>query len=163
MSALPMNPGTSAREPRSVYLYPGDLYASAEPSVVSTILGSCIAVCLWDPVLHHGGLNHFLLPHRIRMAEPSNRFAEPALANLIQKLERLGSTPTNLVAKVFGGACVMREMPEDGRHLGADNADAAYEGLARVGIRVVGGQVGGSRGRRLMFSTFDGAAWVKEL
>lgn len=163
MSALETAVATPAREGRSFYLYPGEVYVAAEPTAVSTILGSCVAVCLWDPQRKQGGLNHFLLPNRIRASEPSTRFAEPAMQAVLEKLERLGSKRTELVAKVFGGACVMRAMPADGRHLGADNSDAAYATLAREGIKVVGGQVGGARGVRLVFNTGDGNAWIKEL
>lgn len=147
----------------AVYLHPGKLYASAEPCVVTTILGSCVAVCLWDPVLGIGGINHFLLPYGPSTGSSSERFANVAIPSLIRKLLALGGTTRNLQAKLFGGACVIESMQAADRHLGAKNVEAARRTLAAEGIPIVGDDVGGRRGRKLLFRLDDGAAWVKLL
>ena len=61
LEANPENDGSGAR--RTVYLHPGQVFVSPDPTEVTTILGSCVAVCVFDPVLRLGGTNHYLLPH----------------------------------------------------------------------------------------------------
>lgn len=143
------------------YLHPGQVFASAESRSVATILGSCVAVCLWDETLRAGGMNHFVLAEA-GAQEQSARFAAPAIGQLLRELTALGSRRQSLVAKVFGGACVLRAMAP-GHHLGARNVEAAREVLRREGVRIVSEDVGGTRGRRVVFHTDDGSAWVRLL
>lgn len=161
MSALPIAAVTP--RPKTVYLYPGEVFAAGEPVHVSTILGSCVAICLWDPVRKVGGLNHFLLPQPIGADQGSTKFSAPALRALLSKLAALGSTRESLQAHVYGGARVMKVSLNVGRHLGQENVDAAFAGLAKEGIRVLDSRTGGSRGLRLLFSTIDGSVQVREL
>jgi chemotaxis protein CheD len=147
----------------AVYLHPGKLYASREPSAVTTILGSCVAVCLWDPVQRIGGINHYLLPHGPGNGQSSERFGDVAIPSLIGKLLTLGSATWGLEAKLFGGACVIDAMRASDHNLGAKNVDVARQLLEEAGIPVVGGDVGGPKGRKLIFHSDDGTAWVKLL
>src|SRR5246127_4270843 len=95
-------------ERQRAYLLPGQLHASAEPCQIRTILGSCVAICLWDSRQRAGGMNHFLLPAS-REGEPaSQRFADVATSVLLQKLSLLGCRPANLRAKIFGGAAMFQ-------------------------------------------------------
>src|SRR5262249_526475 len=89
-----------------VYLHAGHLYASAEASQITTIVGSCVAVCVWDPVTHSGGMNHFMLPHDVGEKCGSPRYANYAITSLIQKVVGYGAAFANIQAKLFGGACV---------------------------------------------------------
>jgi chemotaxis protein CheD len=148
---------------RTIYLHPGKLYASSEPCAVTTILGSCVAVCLWDPVLGIGGINHYLLPHGPGNGQSSERFGDVAIPSLIGKLLALGSATRGLRAKLFGGACVIDAMRASDHNLGAKNVEAACRLLEEEGIPVVGGDVGGPKGRKLIFHSDDGTAWVKLL
>jgi chemotaxis protein CheD len=154
---------TAAGLVRIVYLYPGDLTVSREPCTFNTIVGSCVAVFLWDERRRLGGMNHYLLPREPKPEAPSPRFGESAVRMLVEKLAALGSEPGDLVAKVFGGAHVFGTAPRESNHLGKQNVDLAFEELERLRIPVMASAVGGSRGRRLMANTTDGAAWVKEL
>jgi chemotaxis protein CheD len=142
------------------YLAPGRLFASAEDAQVTTILGSCVAVCLWDPQAEVGGMNHFLLPSG-RPASP--RFGDSAVALLIGRLLELGAHRGRLSAKVFGGACVLEAFRAGEWSLGARNVEIAREELAAAGIPVVGEDVGGDRGRKLVFHVRTGSAWVRAI
>ncbi len=142
------------------YVLPGRLFVTAEPYVVTTILGSCVAVCLWDPTLRAGGVNHFLLPHRAGPRLSSPRFGDPAMERLIAKTLALGSRPRDLQAKVFGGAHVLDQ--GDDRHLGARNVEVAHRVLAREGIPVVAEDVGGKGGRKVIFHTVDGRVLLRK-
>jgi len=159
---VPSSPSLT-RERATAYLHPGHLFASAESYAVTTILGSCVAVCLWDPLTKIGGINHFLLPSFSGEGVASPRFGNVAIKELLDQLIHLGSQKHNLLAKMFGGACVLEAFRNRQHHLGTKNIDIARELLEAESIPLVGHDVGGQRGRKLIFHTDDGAAWVKPL
>lgn len=144
------------------YLQPGQLVVSSRPMLVTTILGSCIAVGLWDAERAIGGINHFMLPDQPSGMAPSERFANVAMTKLVDKLVAAGARQRHLRAKVFGGACVLG-ISTNGDHLGAKNRRAAIEFLAARGIPVVAEETGGVVGRKLIFHTHDGVALLKRL
>ncbi|MFQ5882235.1 MAG: chemotaxis protein CheD [Candidatus Methylomirabilales bacterium] len=147
----------------TIYLHPGQVFASSEPYVVTTILGSCVAVCLWDPLLGVGGINHYLLPYRVGDGQSSPSFGNVAVHCLIEKLLALGSVRRNLQAKLFGGGCVIEAFRGKDGHLGMKNVQVARGLLEDEGIPVVEDDVGGRQGRRLIFHVNDGTTWVKQL
>ncbi len=155
-------PGESY-ERATAYLHPGQLFISAERYAVTTILGSCVAVCLWDPVTRVGGINHFLLPVFSGEGVASARFGNVAIKELLDELAKLGSQKHNLLAKIFGGACVLEAFRQRKNQLGMQNIAVAQELLQSESIPLVGHDVGGQRGRKLIFHNDDGAAWVKAL
>jgi chemotaxis protein CheD len=145
-----------------VYVQPGQVVASKEECVFSTILGSCVAVCLWDPVTLVGGLNHFLLPRAPPQEQHSARFGNVAIPVLIDALLAQGASAARLQAKVFGGMCSLA-LKGTRTDLGGANVRIARELLGERRIPVVAEDVGGTRGRRLLFRTGDGSVWVKQL
>ncbi len=147
---------------QAMYLHPGAVAVAAEPAAVTTILGSCVSVCLFDPVLRVGGANHFLLPDH-GSAAPSTRFAGEALRELLARLLALGADRRRLQAKVFGGACVVEAFRRSADHLGTRNAAAAFRFLEMERIPVMAEDTGGERGRKLLFHTDDGTALVRPL
>jgi chemotaxis protein CheD len=147
----------------SVFLQAGHLYVSPLPSLVTTILGSCVAVCLWDPVARIGGMNHFMLPYGVGPAAMSLRYAGHAMTALIDRLAEIGTERGRLVAKLFGGACVLAELRLPSQDLGMKNVAAAREHLQREGIAIAAEDVGGNRGRKLIFRTDTGLAYVKKV
>lgn len=144
------------------YLHAGAVLCAEVPTQVSTVLGSCVAVCLWDERLGVGGLNHYLLPFQPRGAAPSARYGDVALPELLTRLAALGAVPPYLEAHVVGGGHVMQEL-EHARHLGADNVDLALRFLAALRIPLASRETGGTRGRHLHFQTDDGVARVRTL
>jgi chemotaxis protein CheD len=144
----------------SLFIHPGQLAASATPRLFATILGTCVSVCLNDPVATVGGINHFLLPYGAGTSASGARYGNVALERLFQEVLQEGARRERLQAKVFGGMNSMHSLAlkED---LGASNVSFALEWLARHAIPVVAQDVGGDRGRKLLFSSVDGAAWVK--
>jgi chemotaxis protein CheD len=151
----------SADGPAEVFLQPGQLLVSVEPTSISTILGSCVSVCLWDRVRRIGGMNHYVLPRGPRL-DQSDRFGENALPHLLQRLIDSGARLRGLEAKVFGGARVLT-LPGLTRDLGHENVEHALEFLAAQSIPVVARNTGGARGRRLTFQTADAVVWLKTL
>ena len=155
--------GADALSLPSVYLHPGQIFVAVGPAAVTTILGSCVAVCIWDGTLGIGGINHFLLPMGARTATMGLRYGNVAIEKLLERLASTGTQPVNLRAKVFGGACVLDAMRGKENHLGGKNVDIARKALAEAGIPVVASDVGGNRGRKLIFFPHDGSALVKLL
>lgn len=160
-------PSYSLGEPaslRTVYLEPGGLMAASRPTEMTTILGSCVSVCLWDERLRVGGMNHFLLPTAPYGQTQNSRHGDAAIPMLLRELERLGSQRSNLRAKVFGGAHMAGlPAPSAALTLGERNADLARRLLGEVGIAIVAEDLGGRAGRKLRFRTDDGMALVKTL
>jgi chemotaxis receptor (MCP) glutamine deamidase CheD len=89
-----------------IFLRQGTTFCTPTPSVVSTVLGSCVAVSLWDIDLHVGGLNHYVLPHRMQELL-SARFGDVAIDQLLYGMARLGCRVASLRAKIYGGAEVL--------------------------------------------------------
>ena len=161
--SAPPSRGDEGRDLIKVYLQPGQLYAAAQPSAITTVLGSCVAVCLWDPVSAIGGMNHYLLPFFAGAGKGTPRFGNVAMTQLVDRLIALGALRGRLQAKVFGGACVLEAFQARQGHLGEKNASVALKLLEELGIPVVSRDVGGRSGRKLIFHTDLGNAWVAKL
>ncbi len=147
-------PGTRAL----AYLHPGEWIAAAEPTIVTTIVASCVAVCLWDAELRAGGINHFLLPSGARNATQPGRYGNLAIPRLVEALEKIGCDRRRLRAKLFGGSC--RAEARAGGDLGARNVALADELLAELGIPIIARDTGGPRARKLVMHTDDFSVWV---
>jgi len=148
---------------RPFFLPPGHLIVSDTPMAVTTILGSCVAVCLYDPIRGIGGMNHFMLPIQAPSHTASTRFGNVAMEVLVTRLVTGGAHRSSLLAEVFGGACMFTEMSESGlgdRHLGMRNIDVAVSHLDRLGIPITRMDVAGTRGRKLIFHTDEGVEWL---
>ncbi|HSM93668.1 MAG TPA: chemotaxis protein CheD [Anaeromyxobacteraceae bacterium] len=152
-------PGDGGR--KQSYLHAGELIVASEPTAIVTILGSCVSVCLWEPEAGVGGMNHYLLPFHVER-EQSSRFGSVAIPRLVERVLAAGADPRRLQAKVFGGASVIGAFSH-GRRLGDDNARLALDSLDALGIPVIDQDVGGTQGRKLVFHSDDGAAWIRLL
>jgi chemotaxis protein CheD len=148
---------------RALYLHPGEIVTSKTPCEVTTVLGSCVAVSLWDSHLRRGGLSHFLLPRAPPLQAPSIRYGDLAIPTLVEQLSRLGSKRQHLHAGLFGGAVLKGPAPETGASLGQRNAQLARTLLRELNIPLVAEDVGGVFGRKLRFRTDDGTVLLKTL
>jgi len=142
------------------FLYPSALFASARPHKVVTVLGSCVAVCLWDPVLCVGGINHYMLPLWNGDGLASPKYGNIAIEKLIERMLHLGCRKDNLKAKVFGGGEVIETNISSFR-IGERNIAIAKELLAEHRIPIVAQSLGGKNGRKLVFLTATGEVFQK--
>jgi chemotaxis protein CheD len=138
------------------FLQPGHLLVPGAPTTITTILGSCVAVCIWDAGRQVGGMNHFMLPMPAAGSAASPRFGNVAMDELVSRLRAAGGRLPFMRARVFGGACMFAGM-QSAEHLGHKNAELALDFLSRRGIDVVEVEVGGNRGRKLTFNTDEGS------
>ena len=137
------------------FLYPSAIFISRKSHKVSTILGSCVAVCLFDPVLKFGGINHFMLPFWNGQGLASPKYGNIAIERLIDKMISLGSKKTNIRAKVFGGGEVI-DTSISQFHIGERNIKLALETLDEFKIPVIAKSVGGKLGRKIEYCTGTG-------
>jgi chemotaxis protein CheD len=144
------------------YVQPGQIFVTTRPTLITTILGSCVSVCMWDPEKRVGGMNHFMLPLVAGGSIHSPRFGKVAMEELITQLQANGARLTRLHAHVFGGACMFQQMQTKG-HLGHKNVEFALDYLARTPIEVEKVDVGGTRGRKLHFQTDEGTTWLSSI
>ena len=134
-------------EPNKVFILPGEYFISKQPNVISTLLGSCVAVCLYSPQHKFGGMNHFMLPTS-PTNERSGKYGDYATAVLLQFMERTLGSLGGLEAIVSGGANVI-SAPGPGTKIGQRNVEIAREILRKHNIRIIRENVGGSVGLKL--------------
>lgn len=149
--------GTDTQDLPRTFLLPGESAFARKPALLCTLLGSCVAVCLYNKKLKWGGMNHFLLPTKNGGSLPPGKYGDASTKALLQVARAAGSDDRDLVASVYGGGNVIG-------HLGS----AATTGVANVGerniamaldlmrihkIRVVQRGVGGTQGRKIYMNT----------
>ena len=142
------------------YLYPAAIHFSKEPCLVTTILGSCVAVCLWDSTLHYGGINHIMLPLWNGQGLATPKYGNIAVKKLIDNMLSIGCKKQNLVAKVFGGGEVI-DTNISNFQIGERNIQMVQQILDDEKIKIISSSVGGKLGRKLIFNTYDGSVQHK--
>nr|WP_320050255.1 chemotaxis protein CheD [uncultured Desulfuromonas sp.] len=142
-----------------VYLKPAELYIAASPTVIETVLGSCVAVTLYCRARQIGAVCHATLPTG---TGGDFRYVNVCLAHMITSLKQAGANPATLVAKIFGGADVLSSSVIQ-PSVGLQNTEVALTVLAQEGIHIVNQDVGGRQGRKLIFLSDTGRAFVKKL
>ncbi len=149
---------------KCISIHIGEYHACSEPAIIHTLLGSCVAVCLFDPVHRIGGMNHILLPGKADMScfDVSARYGINAMELLINRMMALSSRYDCIVAKVFGGGNVISSF--SGKNIiGGKNTDFVLEFLQREGIPVLSKDVGGTEARKIYFHTDTGEVLLKRI
>ncbi len=145
----------NGRPTRSVTVAQGEFkIASRDDEVLFTVLGSCVSVCLYDPAMAIGGMNHYLLATDATGGGSSMRYGVNAMELLINGLLRKGASRSGLRAKVYGGA----QMSDRFKAIGRSNIDFALKFFADEGFRVEARDVGGTQARKLVFHPVSGQA-----
>lgn len=141
------------------FLFPGTIFAESSEYLISTVLGSCVAVCLWDQVTKRGGMNHMMLPFWNGEGLATPKYGNIAMDKLLGKMLSLGCRPENLVAKVFGGANVSGTGLEM-YMIGDRNITLAFQMLEDFRIPVIAKDIGGQIGRKIIMNTATGVVLV---
>lgn len=148
----------------AVKILPGQ-YHAARKGAITTVLGSCVSTCLWDPAERIGGMNHFMLPGDTASANSpwaaSARFGVYAMEVLINDMIRMGADRRRMVAKVFGGAQLLAGF--DRLDVGAKNSEFVLEFLKTEGIRVQAQDLLDVCPRKVHFFVDSGKVHVKRL
>lgn len=136
----------------------GKYHVSNDPGVeLSTVLGSCIAACLYDPVSKIGGMNHFLLPEPSSNSARSIIHGAQAMELLLNGMLKEGAIKSRMQGKLFGGAKILRT----GADIGSANAMFAQQFLAHESIPCVSKRLGGQTALRVRFLPASGEAFAR--
>lgn len=147
-----------------VFLKPGEIYISREPAVISTILGSCIAVTMFNERLKVGGICHALLPERRSLNEDDeSRYVDSSIVYMLRKLETIGIKRHEVEIKLLGGADVLDITNEKIPSVGRQNIKKALEIMNREKLTLAFSDVGGTTGRNIRFYTHTGTVLLKRI
>jgi len=153
---------------KEVIIHPGDYYSSNEDIVISTILGSCISVILFDETKKQGGMNHFLLPQlsqstaKSLVEDQNSRYGVYAMEILINDLLKLGSRKSDFKAKIFGGAAMFGPLKKE-NGIGALNIQFARQFLETEGIPIIASNTGEDVGRKIFFFPQTGQVLMRKI
>jgi chemotaxis protein CheD len=147
-----------ALEAYEYYLKPGFLYLTREETVIYAVLGSCVAVCLWDRQNRIGAMNHFLYPRTADPAQATTRYGNVAVLTLIRLMLAEGGGRKSLEGQIFGGGTQGTKHPEE--DIGLQNVQMARKILQQQGIPITSEDVGGGKGRKLIYNTGTNEAVV---
>ena len=153
-----------------VKLLPGEYYVGNGDEMIVTVLGSCIAACIYERVLSIGGMNHFMLPSRkfptrdhddsvTNYNSLASRYGNVAMERLINEIIKKGGKRCNLEVKIFGGARITNSSTD----IGAGNIAFVREYLELEGITVVNEDVGGSLPRKVFYIPSSNDVFVKKI
>jgi chemotaxis protein CheD len=144
----------------------GSIDLTRSPNRLASVLGSCIGLAIWDPEMHMAGLAHILLPDSRGQASESlpGKYADRAVPILVRSLLERGANRDRLRAKVAGGARMFSRIAADGTcDVGAQNVLAVKQALVTARVSILAEDVGGNRGRKVVFDPSSGAFSVDTL
>jgi len=148
----------------TIYLKPGEQYFAVSPAIVSTVLGSCVSITMHSPEHGKSAICHAVLPEEISPGEPF-RYVDSAIAAMLRLFDRHGIRKNVLEVKLFGGADILP--PSDNsyreRTVGKQNILRAQQIIKREQLSLLSYDVGGTRGRKIIFHTQSGVIYLKRL
>jgi chemotaxis protein CheD len=146
-----------------IYLQPGESRLVREPTILRTLLGSCVGIAFWAPQLGAGALCHPLLPRfPVKQAltltrSAGRRYVDYAICDLARQFDALGARRDEIEIKLFGGGDVLLMINDAARPtVGRLNAEVAIRVLEEEGFRVTASSLGGKRGINIYFNTQTG-------
>lgn len=143
------------------FLKPGFIYVTRIPTIISTILGSCISVCMYDYNKKYGGMNHYLFPKMRNIENQNSNYGDISIIELVRIFIDYGSEIDDLFATVIGGAHL--EGIEESKLIAEDNIKICKEILNSKKIKIIGETTGGIKGRKVDFTTSDNIIKIQNL
>lgn len=143
-------------------ILPGEYYVTSNQEVVTTVLGSCISVCVYDPVNLIGGMNHFMLPsgnNDSDILSESFRYGDVAMEKLVNVILRHGGNKSALIFKAFGGGQIIKNMT----NIGQRNISFLHKFMTMEGYKLSASDLGGPHPRKVVFNPLDGKVKLKRL
>lgn len=138
----------------------------APGTLITYALGSCIGICLYDPVLRLGGMIHIMLPETVSRQDGGNifKYADTGILEMIRKMEVFGGVTSRMTAKIAGGA-KMFDIPGDSNtgigNIGKRNIESVKKVLQQCKIRLVKEDVGSNYARTMLFDTDTGQVTIR--
>ena len=136
--------------------------AKGQGMLITYALGSCIGICLHDPVLKLGALVHIMLPVNMEAGRKTPlKYADTGLRETLKQLEAMGANRSRLTAKIAGGAKMFETGSASLGNIGQRNIESVHLNLKKEGIRLLKEDVGGSVARTLLFDVNSGLGCVR--
>jgi len=156
-----------ASELPALFLKPGEMVLSADPLVITTLLGSCVAVTMFSPRLRLGAICHALLPS-CRREQPcdnqeAGKYVQCAIALMLKELNARGVLNSEVEVKLFGGSDMFDTVEGSRLSVGRQNLEMALSVLEEASVRILTRDLGGPRGRKIIFHTQTGEVFLKRL
>ncbi len=149
-----------------IFLQPGEFFWGDATTRIRTILGSCVAICLWHPELCVGGMSHSILPRRksaeLPAAGQEARYVSDAVDLFLKNIKKTGTSPAEYQVKLFGGGSFFGDGESD-RSVGSMNVAIARELLEMNGFKINKEHLGGMQGRNVLFHLWNGEVWMKRI
>lgn len=157
-------------KPARYYLKPGELFVGEEGAIVETLLGSCVAVSMFAPRYRVGAICHSLLPSCrnenpcLSGCQDGPRYVDCSVRRMLSWFLNRGVQRKEIVLKLFGGADLLSG-PEGSfrKGVGRQNIERALAVIAEEGLYLAASDVGGLRGRKILFKTYTGEIFLKRL
>ncbi|NLK45386.1 MAG: chemoreceptor glutamine deamidase CheD [Treponema sp.] len=150
-----------------ITILPGEFFSTDKDVLISTLLGSCISIAIFDPENKSGGLNHFMLPTTNRIKEISSeeqgRYGNFAIELLINDMLKKGSKKENLTAKIFGGSNVLDDCGYHPNSTGVNNILFALDYLSTEKIPITANDTGGIFPRKIFYNPRTAKIFLKRI
>lgn len=144
---------------REVYLRPGDFCFGEGKLRISTLLGSCVSIILWHPLLAHGGMCHYMLPSRNRPRGdlvPDGKYGDEAMELFMLEIRKRHAAPAQYQVNVYGGGSMFDDPSPNKADIGKQNTEMAYTLLDRYGFAIAYDHIGSSGHRKIAFDVWSG-------
>ena len=151
-----------ATDNHTYHLPIGGIYVTSDETTISTVLGSCISVCLYDRLNKVGGMNHYMLPQApgtSRETKEIGRYGDLSIPELLNQFRRQGGNVAMATAKIFGGAHMLSALTF--ANIPEKNIETAVRQLEQASVKIAHREVGGERGRKIQFETGSGKILVR--
>jgi len=148
-----------------IYLQPGEFYWGNESARIKTLLGSCVAICVWHPMQKIGGMSHCLLPTRSNDKDPgpSGRYIDETFEIFFSEMNRAATRREDYQVKVFGGGNMFEFKDPSGTTVGEKNLIMMRQILKSQNMKIIAEHVGGKGHRNVLFELWSGDCWVKHV
>lgn len=150
-----------------IFLQPGEFYFGEEKTRIRTLLGSCVAVTLWHPKMHIGGMCHYMLPnrpHRKKDEPLDGRYADEVLEMFMRELRRSHTRPADYQMKIFGGGRMFSVAQKARRHVDISdrNIETGRQLILKHGFKIAAEDLGGEGHRNVILDLWSGDVWLKK-
>jgi len=144
---------------REVYLRPGDFCFGEGKLRITTLLGSCISIILWHPLLTHGGMCHYMIPRRNQPrgnAPLDGKYGDEAMGLFMLELKKRRTTPAQYQVHIYGGGNMFDDSAAQGVNVGQQNIEAAHRMLDVYGFTLAYDHLGDFGHRKVEFDVWSG-------
>jgi len=151
-----------------IFLQPGEHYVGDHETRIRTVLGSCVSMTFWHPKKLVGGMCHYMLPTRSAerrtagSAVVDGRYADEAIALVMQEIAATGVLPHEFEVKMFGGGNMFPGLRKENQHVGFKNVEMARNLVKKHGFNCVAEHLGGDGHRNVLFDVWSGNVWVRQ-